>query len=150
MVDDSWWVAYFLVDIVALNSSLLQQHPNFQVDESGNVTSPLFQGQGFLGADQLDVAAREFRWDTSAFSPLRALRVVVLHHHIVPVTEAEVAVAGGNYSMVLDAERLTRWLVRHRVNLVLHGHQHQPFSVAIRRGELESMTTIQSNTRFVS
>jgi hypothetical protein len=60
----------------------------------------------------------------------------VLHHHVVPVTEAERAVAGGNYSMVLDAERLSRWLVRHRVDLVLHGHQHQPFSVAITRTEL--------------
>jgi hypothetical protein len=122
------------VDVVSLNSSLLQQHPDFTTDP--NTSSPMFQGQGFVGVSQLEDAAKQFRWNGDSYSPVRALRVVVLHHHVLPVAEAERAVAGGNYSMVLDAERLSRWLVRHRVDLVLHGHQHQPFSVTITRAEL--------------
>ncbi len=123
------------VDIACLNSSLLQQHPDFRREESG-VSSPVFQGQGFIGARQLEDATQQLKWGNEPYSLLRPLRVVVLHHHVVPVTEAEKAIAGGNYSMVLDAERLARWLVRHRVDLVLHGHQHQPFSVSISRTEL--------------
>lgn len=122
------------IDMVCLNSSLLQQHPDFKSDPGAS--SPVFQGQGFVGARQLADAAKHYRWDGERYSPMRALRVVVLHHHVLPVIEAERAIAGGNYSMVLDAERLSRWLVRHRVDLVLHGHQHQPFSVAITRTEV--------------
>lgn len=120
------------VDVVLLNSSLLQQHPDFEKTDLGRST-PVFQGQGFLGQAQLDDAAKEFAWDDAAFSRLRALRVVVLHHHIVPVTFSEAARAGANYSVVLDAERLTRWLVKHRVDVVLHGHQHQPFTTRLVR-----------------
>lgn len=121
------------VDIVCLNSSLLQQHPDFTPGKK--TTTPLFQGQGFIGADQLQDAAAFMKWRDEPFSRVRPLRIVVLHHHLMPVTEAEDAIAGGNYSTVLDAERLSRWLVRKRVDIVLHGHQHQPFSVQISRPE---------------
>jgi len=122
------------IDIVCLNSSLLQQHPAFSTDAKSS--SPVFQGHGFLGTAQLQTAAEQFRWDTEPFSTLRPLRLAVLHHHVLPVAEAEAGIVGSNYSVVLDAERLSRWLVRHRIDIVLHGHQHQPFSAAITRAEV--------------
>jgi UDP-2,3-diacylglucosamine pyrophosphatase LpxH len=125
----------FAVDIVCLNSSLLQQHPDF-LRKDTTASTAVFQGQGFLGTAQLDDATIHMKCDGERYSPVRPFRIAVLHHHVVPVTESEKATAGGSYSMVFDAERFSRWLVRHRVDLVLHGHQHQPFSVSISRTEL--------------
>jgi hypothetical protein len=102
------------IEIVSLNSALLQQ-----VEET-------FQGHGFVGEEQMRNAAQEFGWRDDDESP-RPFRVVMLHHHVLPVSHREVPVAGRTYSVVLDAGALMRWAVRHRVDLILHGHMHQPF-----------------------
>ncbi len=107
------------VDVVCLNSSLLQQIPGF------------FQGHGFIGQEQMEEAAKEMGWN-SPDQP-RAVRIVVLHHHLLPVTFSEEAVGNYMYSVVLDAEALARWIVQHRVDLVLHGHMHQPFCAKVTR-----------------
>lgn len=117
------------VEIVCLNSSLLQQ-------DAG-----VFQGHGFIGQPQLRHAAAEAGWGArgvGADEP-RAVRIVVVHHHLLPVIDQLRPERQGHYSTPLDAEALSRWLVKHRVDLVLHGHMHQPFCVEVHRGE--SLTT---------
>jgi 3',5'-cyclic AMP phosphodiesterase CpdA len=112
----------FPVEIVCLNSSLLEQKPGW------------FQGHGFVGETQLLAAASEFRWGKEYVQGTpRAFRIVVMHHHLVPVVYSEEPLGGTSYSVVLDAERVMRWLLRHRVNLVLHGHMHQRFYTKIVR-----------------
>ena len=110
------------VEIVALNSSLLEQHKK------------AFQGHGFIGEAQLRHAAEAMEWKSDQ-SPdsVRAYRIVVVHHHLLPVTYREAAQYGGVYSVALDAEALTRWVVEHRVKLVIHGHMHQPFMAKVSR-----------------
>jgi len=49
---------------------------------------------------------------------------VLLHHHVVPVIPAELAVYEQQSSVVYDAGALCNWLVKHRVDLVPHGHMH--------------------------
>ncbi|MFY9824209.1 MAG: metallophosphoesterase [Thermoanaerobaculia bacterium] len=110
----------FPVEIACLNSSLLEQQKD------------LFQGHGFIGDAQLDDAASEMGWASGGEGP-RALRILVVHHHLLPVTFREDPKTGQVYSVALDAEALARWIVRHRVNLVLHGHMHQPFSARVER-----------------
>ena len=110
-------------DIVCLNSSLLQQRPGE------------FQGHGFIGVEQMRDAAQAMGWGGPAGEP-RALRIVVLHHHVLPTTFSERIAANYQYSVVLDAEALIRWIVEHRVNLVLHGHMHQPYFTKISRPEV--------------
>ena len=110
----------FAVEIACLNSSLLEQHKG------------LFQGHGFLGDAQLDNVASEMGWEPGIQGP-HALRIVVVHHHLMPVTFREDPKTGQVYSVVLDAEALARWIVRHRVKLVLHGHMHQPFMARVER-----------------
>ncbi len=119
------------VEIACLNSSHLQQHPK------------LFQGHGWLGDDQLELVEREMGW---AERPPRAVpfRVVMLHHHVVPVTHRELPRANASYSVVLDAVALLRWCVRHGVRLILHGHMHQPhvtrLSMRDEAGEWHTIT----------
>ena len=105
------------VELVALNSSTLQQAKGH------------FQGHGFLGQEQLDEAAKQMGW-TRADGP-RAWRIVALHHHVLPVTYREIPIHDQPYSVVLDAEAFMRWVAVHKVDIVLHGHMHQPASVRI-------------------
>ena len=101
------------VELVCLNSSALQQ------------TKGHFQGHGYLGPEQLSAAAHEFGWDRAGERP-RAWRVVALHHHVIPITYRELPVTDQPYSVVLDAEALMRWVAANHVDVVIHGHMHQP------------------------
>jgi hypothetical protein len=117
---------HFPVEVVCLNSSLLDQKKGW------------FQGLGFLGQSQLDHAAQEFGWDIDLLPGApddipRAFRIVVMHHHLLPVSFTEEPIGGMQYSTVLDADRLARWLCRHRVNVLLHGHMHQPYYVMLKK-----------------
>lgn len=89
---------HFPVEVVCLNSSLLDQKKGW------------LQGLGYLGQSQLDHAAQEFGWiDFLPGAPddiPRPFRIVVMHHHLLPVTFAEEPIGGMQYSAVLDAERL--------------------------------------------
>jgi hypothetical protein len=110
------------VEIIALNSSLLEQHKD------------AFQGHGFVGENQLRHAAAEMGWRANPTrGVVRPFRIVIVHHHLLPVTYQEEAKYGQLYSVALDAEAIARWLVEHRVDLVVHGHMHQPFIAAVCR-----------------
>ena len=108
------------VDIACLNSSYLQQ------------LKSAFQGHGFIGEKQMEDLAKQMNWQPDPDIP-RAYRIVVLHHHLLPTTYSASPEANYPYSVVLDAEALSRWIVKHRVDLVLHGHMHQPFYARISR-----------------
>src|SRR5215210_3840719 len=108
------------VEIASLNSCLLDQKKD------------LFQGQGFVGEDQMRDAARQLGWESHRTGP-RAVRIVVIHHHLLPVSYSEAPFLGWQYSLTLDAEALMRWLLENDVDLVLHGHQHQPFYTQVVR-----------------
>lgn len=123
-----------VVDIVALNTSLLQQHEG------------IFQGQGFVSDAQLAHVASEIGWNPDNTDG-RAYRVLVLHHHVMPVVHSEVPEHGRQYSLLLDAGAVLRWAVTHRVDLILHGHMHQPYCGLITlpiqsTGELTNTHTI--------
>jgi 3',5'-cyclic AMP phosphodiesterase CpdA len=102
-----------IVDIASLNSSVLQQ------------VRDAFQGQGFLGASQLSETADTMRWSRDAHRA-RALRICMLHHHVVPILHREHPQIGIAASVVYDAGAFMRWLVENEVDLVLHGHMHLP------------------------
>lgn len=109
------------IEIVSLNSSLLEQRPG------------VFQGHGFLGDKQLQNAAEAFGWNTQEPDEGRPYRIVMLHHHLVPVTYRERPDPTTLYGVVLDAEALMRWVVQYRVDIVLHGHMHQPSCVRLSK-----------------
>jgi 3',5'-cyclic AMP phosphodiesterase CpdA len=101
-----------MVDIVSLNSSLLQQ-------------GETFRGQGFIGKTQLEEAAAEMKWSRNP-TGARAYRICMIHHHVVPIIYREHPEYGYAASVVHDAGALIRWLADHEVDLVLHGHMHLP------------------------
>jgi len=107
------------VEIVALNSSYLEQKKGW------------FQGHGFVGDDQLRHAASEMGW-VGGGAP-RPFRILVLHHHLMPVTFRSQPMGGYSYSVVLDAEAVVEWVVKYGVDLVLHGHMHRSFVARVSR-----------------
>lgn len=113
---------HFPLEVACLNSSLLEQKKDW------------FQGQGFVGQQQLDAVAEGMGWKTSSPNTApRAFRVVMMHHHLVPVSYASEPWGGVQYSVVLDAGRLRRWLEEHQVDLLLHGHMHEDFVTELTR-----------------
>ena len=102
-----------LVEVASLNSSILQQIPG------------ALQGQGFLGMPQLNETAEALKWSGDR-ARARAFRLCMLHHHVVPVSHRDHPQLGVAASVVHDAGALIRWLVEKEVDLVLHGHMHQP------------------------
>jgi len=109
------------VEVVCLNSSLIEQKKGW------------FQGHGFVGKAQLDDAAKQMGWIPPAQHLARPFRIVVLHHHLLPVTYREEPYGGYPYSVALDAEAVMQWVVEHRVDLVLHGHMHKEFCARVSR-----------------
>ena len=107
------------VEIVLLNSVTLQQ------------TKESFQGHGFIGAKQLEIVEREMGF--TEIKPRNVTRICVMHHHLMPVSLTQNAYHNAKYSTVLDAERLSRWLTKHRFDFLLHGHMHQNFNCTIER-----------------
>ncbi|HDY7465005.1 metallophosphoesterase [Vibrio parahaemolyticus] len=107
------------VEIVLLNSVTLQQ------------TKGTFQGHGYIGEEQLDVVEKEMNF--SDVKPRNVTRICVMHHHLMPVSLSQEAYHDAKYSTVLDAERLSRWLTKHKFDFLLHGHMHQNFNCTIER-----------------
>lgn len=113
-----------IVEFAAMNSCILQQVKN------------QFQGIGFIGESQLEQAANGMGWIKGGqLIPKKngVTRIVMLHHHLTPVNEVEDALLDARYSVTLDAERLMRWIVTHKVDYVLHGHMHRCNSITITR-----------------
>jgi 3',5'-cyclic AMP phosphodiesterase CpdA len=107
------------LDIVALNSCRLEQQH--------------FAGYGYVGLDQLEHAIDQMGWRAGPpDGPL--VRLLVLHHHVLPVNAVEeVKTVGLRYSLTLDAGQLLYRALDLGVDLVMHGHQHQPFAASFGR-----------------
>ena len=104
------------VEIVALNSVMLQQYKNFE-------------GQGYLSKDQLNYVAEQMGWEKDKESA--TIRIVVMHHHYLPTCYVEEIKPRKPGSVVYDANQLMTWLNNYNVRILLHGHKHVPFAAAV-------------------
>lgn len=106
------------VEIIALDSSKLEQQH--------------FAGYGFVSRQQLSDAAAALNWTAS--NKGGQYRVIVLHHHVVPVIPVEeIANADVRYSLTLDAGELLYRALELGVDLIVHGHMHQQFTALYGR-----------------
>jgi calcineurin-like phosphoesterase family protein len=90
------------------------------------IDGPDHPGVGYVDPEQMDDALTRFgkKWDRCA------VRIAVVHHHLVPVTWMESRPNPDRPSLTLNTERVLRWLTENGFQAVLHGHQHQPFCAA--------------------
>ncbi|MDP1847639.1 MAG: metallophosphoesterase [Solirubrobacteraceae bacterium] len=99
------------VDVLALNSCRLELHD--------------YAGYGYVGRDQALAGFAEMGWTPGRERGPR-LRILVIHHHVLPVAPVE-DLGAGRYSLTLDAGELLHTALEYGVDLIVHGHQHQPF-----------------------
>ncbi|CAM8297206.1 metallophosphoesterase family protein [Morganella morganii] len=109
-----------IVDFCFLNSNFLQQH------------QLAFQGQGFVGAEQLDDAEKKMLWQNNE-KIKGGYRVVVLHHNLYPVNYTSEPYVSAPASLVYDTEAIIQWCFKHGVDLILHGHTHERFMTKVSR-----------------
>lgn len=122
---------YVTVDVIGVNSSELEQKH--------------FAGYGYVGVKQLQAAMDQMQWSGSAARTM--YRILALHHHLVGIVpEEDIDDYDRNYSITLDAGHIIYECQRRGVNLVVHGHQHLPFTGATVRspstGELRGSHSI--------
>lgn len=110
-------VGHHAFTIVALNSCRIE--------------SKATAGLGFVGQSQIQAAYKEL---TALPEDAGDIRVCLMHHHLLPVNYVEeVPTSEKHVSISLDAEAILRFLISSHVQLVLHGHQHQPYYAEVRR-----------------
>lgn len=65
----------------------------------------------------------------------REVRVLCLHHHVMPVVRQSVrdALNGKAPSLLLNSPEVLSWAAMNRFDALLHGHHHQPFVSTFER-----------------
>ena len=93
---------------------------------------------GFVDIQQFSLARDEIkRLRQAAGRPDdddRTLRIAVVHHHLVQVIQTQYEEFKENYfGVMMNAEEIIRQLIQQRFSIVLHGHQHMPFTARAQR-----------------
>jgi 3',5'-cyclic AMP phosphodiesterase CpdA len=86
--------------------------------------------------DHGEIGRGRYPWIEEQFSWPAALRIFVLHHHLLPVPGT-----GRERNVVYDAGDAIECLLRARVDLVLCGHKHVPYA-----WRLEDMFIVNTGT----
>jgi 3',5'-cyclic AMP phosphodiesterase CpdA len=103
-----------VIEIIGLNSSTLETGKHF------------LAGMGRIDENTFMRAAAELQWDPKV--PSRSLRVLALHHHLLPTDNIEPAEGYlRGFGMAVDGPRVQRLAANHGVHLALHGHKHRTF-----------------------
>lgn len=105
------------MEIICVNSCYLQQ------------CKDSFQGLGYVGSNQMGKLAKELILTDHA-SPIR---ILVMHHHLMPVMYKETPQYDKAYSLTLDAEAVAQFICQHNIKVVLHGHNHKEFYAEVTR-----------------
>jgi 3',5'-cyclic AMP phosphodiesterase CpdA len=87
---------------------------------SCTITATQWTEYGYVGTSGLD-ALNQMSADDE---PGSSLKIVALHHHVVPVASIEAPNAKG-VSLTLDSVALLDAALNNGAHLILHGHQHQ-------------------------
>lgn len=104
-----------VICIMGLNSCRLESKPN--------------AGFGYIGDEQLSKIQQYLNRNKDI-----DMIFAVCHHHLLPVNYVEeISTDDKKISIMLDAELVIRTLIANKINVVLHGHQHQPYYSQIRR-----------------
>lgn len=106
-----------LIEIISLNTCILQQDRQH------------FRGMGYVGINQLDVIKKELK-NTQR---MNTTRILVMHHHLLPVAFSEKPQINPMYSMLLDSESIIQFCISNNITIVLHGHTHQNYYSEILR-----------------
>jgi len=109
---------YTSIDLIALNSCMLEEEH--------------FCGYGYIGVQQLDKAINNMRWKDDKYKT--DYRFLIMHHHLLAAEPSEEIIKDNPaYSITLDSGHISHNALQMQIDLVLHGHRHQPFIASFTR-----------------
>jgi 3',5'-cyclic AMP phosphodiesterase CpdA len=88
--------------------------------------------EGHIGRDK-------YNWIQEKLSGPEKMKVVALHHHIVPVPNS-----GREQNIINDAGGVLDLVLKNNVSLILMGHRHVPFAVRVHRTLMVNAGTFSS------
>ncbi len=91
--------------------------------DSTRLLSPRLGGLGLLGKDQLQDALKKLSEEGADARH----KILVTHHHLLPVAWIDPALPEELKSLTIDAPFVIAWAQEHEFSMILHGHQHQPY-----------------------
>ncbi len=102
-------------------------------------------GQGYFGQDQFDICKRLIDTFKKRLKMKKLVVITAFHHHVLPVAsvERDTIEEPPKFSLTIDARRALDFFQTNKVDLVIHGHQHQPSLVSWRN------STKQGNLHIV-
>lgn len=106
-----------LIELICINTCILQQD------------SSHFRGMGFAGNDQL----RYLKKILKKTEKMNAVRILAMHHNMLPVAYSETPQVNPMYSILLDSEAISQFCIENNISIVLHGHTHKEFYTEITR-----------------
>jgi predicted phosphodiesterase len=105
------------LEIICINTLTMQQ---VQYDGSDG-KSHKFIGMGQVGEEQLEKLHDKLKETEDK----NCIRILVMHHNLLPVFYAEKAEFDKPYSGLLDAGRVMNFIFNEKIDIVLHGHVHK-------------------------
>ena len=104
------------------------------------------KGMGILGLDSTQpdkdeghIGRDKYGWIGKELSGSDKMKIVALHHHIVPVPHS-----GREQNIINDAGGLLDLVLKNNVSLILMGHRHVPYSVRVHRTLMVNAGTFSS------
>ncbi|HVQ69918.1 MAG TPA: metallophosphoesterase [Bradyrhizobium sp.] len=104
-----------------------------------------FSDYGYVG-DDAEKVFELFERETSE----SVAKIVILHHHLLPVYEREVIATSGKIAVTLDAVRLLRRAQETGVSTIVHGHQHSTKRMIFSACSPEMSKKSRDEGRFVT
>lgn len=126
-----------VLEFCALNSSSLAAGAKY------------LAGMGQVGPSAFEAVRAAMNWRTS--EKCLALRVLLLHHHVVSTENVERPQEYyDGFGLAIDSQKTLREATKAGVRLVLHGHRHRAFYWRTSVYELPEYTTARSRCGDVS
>lgn len=107
------------IEVICINTLTLQQAQ--YTDENGQKHK--FIGMGQVGEDQLTRLAEKLKKTENK----KCIRILVMHHNLLPVFYKEDPKYDKPYSGLLDAGSVINFIFKNKIDIVLHGHVHKQY-----------------------
>jgi len=122
------------VDIVSVVSRSGNRRLRIVGLDSNAVESKANPGIGYVASATLDRAGQLLKDDDAKHESEDVTTWLVVHHHVLPSTSAKAIDAGmRRVSVLANSDEVLYFANRWKVDLLLHGHEHQPsVSIAYR------------------
>jgi hypothetical protein len=122
----------YLVEVVARSG---RRRLQLLAMDSNYVEGPESAGIGYVSRESLEKAEELLR-QSGGGDEEEVLIWLILHHHVLPIISAELGEARGRRVSVMgNAAEVFAKARRWRVEMILHGHQHQPALTLAQRGQ---------------